>query len=70
VLTEKEERLVQTIRVLPEGAADQIILWATQLAHLAAGRAVDWSDHWTDEDRHDATAASLHHIEGREPGER
>ncbi len=68
MLTEKEERLVQTIRVLPEGAADQILLWATQLADLSAGRAVEWSDHWTEEDKRDATSASLHNIEERGPG--
>lgn len=70
MLTEKEERLVQTIRVLPEGAADQILLWATQVADLSAGRAIEWSDHWTEEDKRDATAASLHNIEERDPGAR
>lgn len=59
VLNEKEEQLVQAIRVLPEGTADQIMLWASRLADLTAGRPVDWSDSWRDEDMRDAAAASL-----------
>ena len=68
MLTEKEEQLVQTIRVLPEGTADQIMLWASRLADLAAGRPVDWSDFWTEEDMRDARAASLRNFEESEPG--
>ena len=63
LLTEKEEQLVQIIRVLPEGTADQIMLWASRLADLAAGRPVDWSDSWTDQDMRDTTAASLRNFE-------
>ena len=70
VLTHKEEQLVQAIRVLPEDAADQIVLWASRLAELAAGREVQWSDSWTDEDMRDATAASLRRFEESEPGAR
>jgi len=70
VLTEKEEKLVETIRVLPEGTTDQMILWASQLADLAAGRPLDWSDAWTDEDLRDATAASVRNLEESESRER
>ena len=70
LLTEKEEQLVETIRVLPPGTADQILLWATQLADLAAGQPVDWSDAWSDEDLRDATAASLRSLEESESRER
>ena len=68
MLTEKEEQLVQTIRVLPEGTADQIMLWASRMADLAAGRPVDWSDFWTEEDMRDAGAASLRNFEEPESG--
>jgi hypothetical protein len=64
-LTQKEEQLVQTIRSLPEGSADQILLWASRLSELAAGGPVDWSDSWTDEDMRDAEAASLQRFEER-----
>ena len=68
VLNEKEERLVQTIRILPPGATDHILQWTSMLADLAAGRPIDWSDDWTDEDRRDATATSLQRFEDSEPG--
>lgn len=68
MLTPKEEQLVQAIRVLPEDAADQIMLWASRLAELAAGRKVEWSDSWTDEDMRDATDASLRRFEESDPG--
>jgi hypothetical protein len=70
LLTEKEEQLVETIRVLPAGAADQIVLWAAQLADLAAGRPIEWSDAWTDEDLRDAAAASVRNLEESESRER
>jgi hypothetical protein len=70
VLTEKEEQLVATIRVLPEGTTDQIMLWASQLADLADGRPIDWSDAWSDEDLRDATAASMWNLEESESRER
>jgi len=69
VLTEKEEELVATIRVLPEGTTDQIMLWASQLADLANGRPIDWSDAWSDEDLRDATAASMRNLEESETRE-
>ena len=70
LLTEEEERLVETIRVLPPGTTDQILLWASQLADLAAGRPIEWSDAWTDEDLRDATAASVRSLEESESRER
>ena len=70
VLNEKEEQLVQAVRVLPPETTDQILQWASRLAELAAGRPIDWSDSWTDEDMRDATAASLRRFEDSEPGGR
>jgi hypothetical protein len=70
VLTPKEEQLVQAIRHLPENAADQVVLWASRLAELAAGRKIEWSDSWTEEDMRNATAASLRRFEESEPGAR
>jgi fido (protein-threonine AMPylation protein) len=70
LLTEKEEQLVETIRVLPAGTTDQILLWASQLADLAAGQPIDWSDAWSDEDLRDATAASVRNLEESESRER
>jgi hypothetical protein len=58
ILTENEARLVEALRALPPGAADQVITWATRLRELSAGRDVDWSDTWTDEDLADAQRAS------------
>ena len=68
-LTEKEEQLVATIRVLSAETADQIMLWAAQLAGLAAGQPIDWSDAWSDEDLRDATAASVRNLEESESRE-
>ena len=56
--SENEERLVEALRALPPDAADQMITWATRLRELSAGRDVDWSDTWTDEDLADAQRAS------------
>jgi hypothetical protein len=67
LLTEREERLVQTIRALPEGAADQIMTWASRLADLSQGKPLEWSDSWTEEDLRDATASSLRRFEEVEP---
>ena len=70
VLTEKEEQLVQTIRALPEGTADQILHWAAQLADVAEGKPLEWSDAWSDQDIEDATSASLRTFEKSEPDPR
>ena len=66
VLTDREEELVKAVRRLPEGTAEKIILWASQLADLAPGKAINWSDIWTAEDREDATSASRRRFEERE----
>ena len=66
VLTAKEESLVQSLRALPPEAADQVIAWTRQLAELAQGRPVEWSDSWSDEDLRDAQAASVRNFDERE----
>jgi len=65
-LSENEERLVEALRALPPGAADQVIAWTTQLRDLADGRSVDWSHTWSDEDLADAQRASLSSFDERE----
>ena len=65
-LSEKEERLVEALRALPPGTADQVIAWTTRLRDLANGRSVDWSDTWTEEDLADARRASLSTFDERE----
>ena len=62
--------MVETIRVLPAGTADQILLWASQLADLAAGQPVEWTDAWSDEDLREATVASVRNLEESESHER
>jgi hypothetical protein len=57
--SENEERLVAALRALPPDTADQVITWTTRLRELSAGRDVDWSDTWTDEDLADAQRAPL-----------
>jgi hypothetical protein len=56
-LSENEERLVEALRALPPHAADQVITWTTRLRELSAGKEVDWSDTWMDEDLADAQRA-------------
>jgi hypothetical protein len=46
---------------MPEGLS-----WATQLADLANGCEIEWSDAWTDQDMADAMAFSLREYEDRE----
>ena len=43
-----------------------MLIWAQQLADLAGGRRVDWSDSWSDDDLRDATIASLERFEKQE----
>ena len=40
--------------------------WARQLADLAGGRTVQWSDSWSDEDLAEATAAAVRRFEEQE----
>jgi hypothetical protein len=65
-LSENEERFVEALRALPPDAADQVITWTTRLRDLANGRAVDWSDTWSEEDLADAQRASLSNFDERE----
>lgn len=66
VLSAKEESLIQVVRALPPEEAGRVLDWACQLADLAAGRPVDWSDSWSDEDLADATAAAERRFDGQE----
>jgi hypothetical protein len=58
VLTAQEESLISLVRALPPNEAGKVLDWARQLADLAGGRTVQWSDSWTDEDLAQATAAA------------
>ena len=66
VLTQQEESLISVVRALPPEEAGKVPNWAHQMADLAGGRTVEWSDSWTDEDLADATAAAVHRFEDRE----
>lgn len=63
VLSAQEESLITVVRALPPVEAVKVLNWACQLADLAGGRIVRWSDSWTDEDLAEATAASLQRFE-------
>jgi hypothetical protein len=65
-LTEQEEALVQRLRALPPETAEQVIRWIAQLAHVAAGRPVEWADSWSEEDLRDAASASVRNLETQE----
>ena len=54
------------VRMLPAGEAGRVLIWAQQLADLAGGRDVDWSDSWSDDDLREATIASLERFEKEE----
>ncbi len=66
VLSAKEESLIGVVRALPPDEAGKVLDWAHQLADLAGGRAVDWSDSWSDEDLADVTAAAVRRFEDQE----
>ena len=70
VLTTQEESLISVVRALPPEEAGKVLGWACQLADLAGGRAVEWSDSWTDEDLRDATAAAVRRFEDGEREDR
>ena len=59
VLSVEEESLIEAVRALPPEEARKVLTWASQLADLAQGREIEWSDAWTDEDIANATVASL-----------
>ncbi len=56
VLTGHEESLISVIRSLPPEEGDKVLNWARQLADLAGGRTIEWSDSWSDEDLAEAVA--------------
>ena len=70
MLSPKEESLISVVRALPPDEAGKVLDWACQLADLADGRTVQWSDSWTEEDLADATAAAVRRFEDREQEDR
>jgi hypothetical protein len=66
VLSAQEESLISLVRALPPEEAGKVLNWARQLADLARGRIVEWSDSWSDEDLAEATAAAVQRFEGQE----
>ena len=66
MLTAQEESLISVVRALPPNEAGKVLNWARQFTDLADGRAIHWSDAWTDEDLTDATAAAVLCFEGQE----
>jgi hypothetical protein len=66
VLSEQEESLISVVRALPPEEAGKVLDWARQLADLAGGRTIEWSDSWTDEDLAEATAAAVRRFGGQE----
>ncbi|SPE26502.1 hypothetical protein SBA3_1260013 [Candidatus Sulfopaludibacter sp. SbA3] len=70
VLSAQEESLISVVRALPTEEARKVLNWACQLADLADGRTIDWSDSWSDEDLADATRAAQQRFEDQELEER
>lgn len=70
VLSPQEESLIGVVRALPPEEAGKVLNWAQQLADLARGREIEWSDSWSDEDLAEATAASVQRFEQQEQEER
>jgi hypothetical protein len=70
VLSAQEESLIGVVRALPPEEAGKVLNWARQLADLARGRTVEWSDSWTDGDLAEATAAAVRRFEDREREDR
>ncbi|MCX6633023.1 MAG: hypothetical protein NTW28_35965 [Candidatus Solibacter sp.] len=66
VLTLQEESLISAVRALPPEEAGKVLNWAHQLADLAGGRPIEWSDSWSDEDLAEATADAVRRFEDRE----
>lgn len=63
VLSEQEESLINVVRALPPAEAGKVLNWACQLASLANGRKIEWSDSWTDQDAAEATASAVQRFE-------
>jgi len=70
VLSAQEESLISVVRALPPEEAGKVLNWARQLADLADGRRIEWSDSWTDQDLVDATAAAVQRFEDQEREDR
>ena len=70
VLSAQEESLISVVRALTPNEAEKVLDWARQLADLAGGRSVQWSDSWTDEDLTAATAAAARCFEDQEREDR
>jgi hypothetical protein len=70
VLSAQEESLISVVRALPPEEAGKVLDWARQLADLAGGRVIEWSDAWSDEDLADARAAAVQRFEDREREDR
>ena len=70
VLSANEESLINVVRMLPPGEAQRMLVWAQQLADLGHDRRVEWSDSWSEDDRREATLASLARFEEQERGAR
>ena len=66
VLSAQEESLIGVVRALPPGESGKVLNWERQLADLARGRTIEWSDSWSDEDRAEATAAAVRRFEDQE----
>jgi hypothetical protein len=66
VLSASEESLIRIVRLLPPDEARKVLDWAHQLADLANGQRIEWSDSWSDDDLREATAASLIRFERQE----
>jgi hypothetical protein len=66
VLSAQEKSLIGVVRALPPEEAGKVLNWARQLADLAGGRTIEWSDTWTDEDLADAAAAAVQRFEDQE----
>jgi hypothetical protein len=66
LLSANEESLINVVRALPPVEAERVLDWARQLADLADGRNIDWSDGWSDEDLVDASNAALRRFEEQE----
>ena len=66
----QEESPIGVVRALPPEEAGKVLNWARQLADLAAGRIIEWSDSWTDEDLAEATAAAVERFEDQEREDR
>ncbi len=66
VLSANEESLIKVVRMLPPDEARKVLVWSHQLADLAGGRRVEWSDSWSDDDLREATVASLERFDQQE----